>query len=69
MPLIFKTKINFLYLKFIFLYLKLDVWSYFKKYVIFNIRNSIFYMRKSIIISIINYLILEIGYFILENEF
>ena len=31
MQLIFKTKINFLHLKFIFLYLKLDVWSYLKK--------------------------------------
>ena len=40
-----------------------------KKYGFFNIRNSIFYMKKSIIISIINDLILEIGYFILENEF
>ena len=65
----FQTEINFLYLKFIVLYLKLDVCSYFRKYGFFNIRNSIFYMRNSIIISIINYLILEIGYFILENVF
>ena len=51
MPLIFETKNKFLIFKKGF----------------FHIRTSIFYMRNFIIISIINYLILEIGYFIEEN--
>ena len=58
--LVFETRYMFncfmFMLKFIFLFL-------IKKYGFFNIRNSIFYMGNSIIISIINYWILEIGYF------
>ena len=70
MPLIFKNKNKFLIFRIHFLVFEtLCMFLFKKKYGFFIIRNSIFYMRKSIIISIINHLILEIGYFILENEF
>ena len=64
MPLILETKNNFFIFKIHFHVFETRCMFLLKKYGFLNIRISIFYMRKSIIISIINYLILEIGYFI-----